>query len=1044
MRDAPRLLLLLSVCLCACDDGGGDPSAPDAAPDAALDAGEADLGRVDAAPRDAAPDAGRDAAPLDAAVGDAAASDGALDAAPDAAPPMTVGLVINELMANNEGAFVDDVGETDDWIELLNTGPDAVELSDYALSDDRRERHPLPARRVGVGERVVLFADDTPEQGPRHLPFGLSAGGESLFLWGPDDALVQRVDFPRSDPNTAFARLPDGTGDIARCGWATPGEANGATCGPPPPPPVGEVVEFAPYGWDDPWPFPPQPLALTELALRPAGFVEVLNVGAEPVDLATARLTIAPHAPGLPWPGVEDGVTLAWPVETLAPGARVAVAVAAGDTAALEADPAFEGVVQLWIEGRNFPVDRIDFMRWPAGAALTRQPDASGRHRFCAATTPGAANDACDPLPARPVGDRLRHLRTPGDFAALARGGNATGIESVKFVLDLEGGDAVHLLSSDAWDLHYRFVRQVIDGLPPLDRCDPEENRVFYTGWSAFSDRNYVDVEGRRYLLGTLVHHGGADLWTVEYAAGDAISAAQMRRAFFGAAARVQHPRRFLLRPQTADQLERATTLEGSVPLMDPNAPFRGQTYQPLTETVGYGVLTFVPLAELERAPLGAQVIVVTDQVPNDIALVGGLITEAFQTPLAHVNLLSRNRNTPNMALVEARDDPRLAPYFGQLVRLEVAGGGFEVRPADATEAEAFWESRRPEGPPLSPRLDPSVRGVVDLTTASIDDLPALGAKAAQMGELLRVNSQRADCPGPLTLPQTPLALPVVHSLEHYAASGALDRLAALRADPDFRTDPAIRAAGLAEVRALIEAHPVEPTLLAEVVAAVQTNYGPSRRVRFRSSSNTEDLPGFNGAGLYTSISAQLDDPERSVEDALRTVWASLYLARGYDERDYHNIDQDGVAMGVLIHPAFLSERANGVGISRDVLEPIRSDYYFNVQAGEASVTNPAPGVSTEQFVFSFFRQPRVKYVGRSSLTGGAAVLSSEEIEDAACALRAIHDHFRPLIDPDLEDLWFAMDIEFKLVGAGRHLVVKQARPYSFGSAERPADCRAL
>ena len=47
-----------------------------------------------------------------------------------------------------------------------------------------------------------------------------------------------------------------------------------------------------------------------------------------------------------------------------------------------------------------------------------------------------------------------------------------------------------------------------------------------------------------------------------------------------------------------------------------------------------------------------------------------------------------------------------LAPYFGQLVRLEVAGGGFEVRPAEAAEAEAFWESRRPEGPPLSPRLD--------------------------------------------------------------------------------------------------------------------------------------------------------------------------------------------------------------------------------------------------------------------------------------------------------------------------------------------------
>jgi len=35
----------------------------------------------------------------------------------------------------------------------------------------------------------------------------------------------------------------------------------------------------------------------------------------------------------------------------------------------------------------------------------------------------------------------------------------------------------------------------------------------------------------------------------------------------------------------------------------------------------------------------------------------GGLITEAFQTPLSHVNLLSQARGTPNMALAGARTD---------------------------------------------------------------------------------------------------------------------------------------------------------------------------------------------------------------------------------------------------------------------------------------------------------------------------------------------------------------------------------------------------
>ena len=40
------------------------------------------------------------------------------------------------------------------------------------------------------------------------------------------------------------------------------------------------------------------------------------------------------------------------------------------------------------------------------------------------------------------------------------------------------------------------------------------------------------------------------------------------------------------------------------------------------------------------------------------------------------------------------------------------------------------------------------------------------------------------------------------------------------------------------------------------------------------------------------------------------------------------------------------------------------------------------------------------------------------------------------------ENRWFAMDIELKLVGLQRDLMVKQARPYSFGSAQIPADCR--
>jgi hypothetical protein len=55
-----------------------------------------------------------------------------------------------------------------------------------------------------------------------------------------------------------------------------------------------------------------------------------------------------------------------------------------------------------------------------------------------------------------------------------------------------------------------------------------------------------------------------------------------------------------------------------------------------------------------------------------------------------------------------------------------------------------------------------------------------------------------------------------------------------------------------------------------------------------------------------------------------------------------------------------------------------------------------------------------------------------------------IESVFQDALDPEREDRWFAIDIEFKLVGSERTLVVKQARPYSFGSTPIPEDCREL
>jgi hypothetical protein len=958
-------------------------------------------------------------------------------------------LRINELMSSNDGAWLDEQGEADDFIELLNTGDATLELSDYVLGDRPGHAWRLPSWQLAPRAIVVLWADDEPEQGPLHLPFKLSASGDELLLGRDQGTAVDRAQLPALAPNESYARLPDGAGAFEPCRYATPERSNGESCEPSSSTAITDDLKFAPYAWPERWPAVRGPLVLSELALRPAGFVEVVNAGDSAIALADYTLRIAPMSPGSAWPASDAGVALPWPAApaapaapvALQPGERIVVAVGEADTSALS-QPSFDGVVTLF-DAAGQPSDRIDFIHWPAGAALARVPDASGAPRFCVAPSPGEDNSGCEPLSSRDVGDRLHALRTPADFDALAQGGTELGETGVKFIVDMQAGDVVHLLGTRAWALHYSWVRENIYGEPRLDRCDPDQKREFDSGWWTFSEAEYFRVEGRRFLLGTLVRHQNGSK-TVEFTSGDVIVGEQMRRAFFAAVAATPDPQAWAIRPIDGRQTDELRKVEGTVPVVGPNAPYVGSTYQPLTVAVGYGVLRFVPAGELEDAELGPNVIVVTDDVPNGSAFTGGLITEAFQTPLAHVSVLSRARNTPNMALRDARRDPRVQPLIGQLVRLEVRPTDYDLRVATAEEADAFWQARKPTGPELVPDRDLSARGVVPLSDRRYADSASIGSKAAGVAELHRVTELPAHCSSqPFMVPAQAFAIPFAHYVEHFQQSGAEALLKQLEQDPGFRADPALHADGLRRVRETITSHPVDLALVAELNAALETRFG-SARVRFRSSSNTEDLATFNGAGLHTSTSVDLDQGDDAAADGLRLVWASLWNTRAYDERDFGHVDQSMAAMAVLVHQAFRGEAAQGVAISRNALHATRADeYYLNVQFGEASVTNPAPGVTSDEIVYTPPpREPRAEYRSRSSLTHAEDVLSFAEIERLGCALGAIHTHFQPRVDPAGTNRLFAMQIEFKLLAPDRRLLVKQARPYTFGTLDVPQDCR--
>ena len=138
---------------------------------------------------------------------------------------------INEWMAANDSTLADAAdGAFDDWIELHNHSQHDVDLTGWALTDDKQSPRkwlfPEGATLL-AGGFLLLWADDEPQQtgDEIHLPFKLDAGGEAILLFDPDGRLADEVIFGEQKPDEAMGR-PGDNGEPKRLAKATPGAPN--------------------------------------------------------------------------------------------------------------------------------------------------------------------------------------------------------------------------------------------------------------------------------------------------------------------------------------------------------------------------------------------------------------------------------------------------------------------------------------------------------------------------------------------------------------------------------------------------------------------------------------------------------------------------------------------------------------------------------------------------------------------------------------------------------------------------------------------------
>ncbi|MDE7396655.1 MAG: lamin tail domain-containing protein [Muribaculum sp.] len=145
-------------------------------------------------------------------------------------------VVINEIMQSNIDCVYVDHEYPDSWIELYNSGSDAVDLSGWrvGVKEKLSSCYELPAGTTIGGGRYLLVYCDKSDAGGLHTTFRLESGkGGAVYLYDAEgriaDSLTGLKKMPA--PGVAYGRTADGGSEWRYMVTATPGESNSNTSG---------------------------------------------------------------------------------------------------------------------------------------------------------------------------------------------------------------------------------------------------------------------------------------------------------------------------------------------------------------------------------------------------------------------------------------------------------------------------------------------------------------------------------------------------------------------------------------------------------------------------------------------------------------------------------------------------------------------------------------------------------------------------------------------------------------------------------------------
>ena len=613
------------------------------------------------------------------------------------------------------------------------------------------------------------------------------------------------------------------------------------------------------------------------------------------------------------------------------------------------------------------------------------------------------------PVAAKSVAPALRSapaIRTRAEFDKLARvyTDQPYALPHVLFVIDRKDDNRVYYVNSQ----RYRFHKDFVNGTYlSLERGDE------------FFKNNYLNAN-RRFILGTLAYQAPVKRYTFEFWEGDLIptdliklTADTLNKTFFEPVA---------FKPNSLRQEQDSSNIAGLERITQSDIA-REQEYQPLNVAKGLGRIHIIEHLD-EHTEIGFNEILVLNEVPISLPPVAGVIVSKPSTPLSHINLLVKGWGVPNAYIKNAGE--LLKQYDGWWVSFETNANNYTIKRADVKQLDEYQKRLAAVKDVMTPRFNLTERRLLDLAQQRASMADAYGSKSANLGEVARSRLAGITVPGGF-------GIPVFYYDQFIKENKLEDAIYEMMNDQKFVHDPAYRRVRLAEMRERFQRGAVSSELRDALLKKVHAEF-EGKGLFIRSSSNVEDLPNFNGAGLYTTV-PNAKTGEQIVE-GVKTVWASLWNFEAYEARERANIDHSKAFMAVLVQEGVNADSA-GVMITTDPFDSDnRGAIYISAKRGlgikvvegkkipEQIIFLPRANSvkvltrSEEDSLLTFDEQGGVKEV---PISGERAVLTDEVVRKLARAASLIKSVFRGR-EQDIE--WVFM--------RGQIFIV-QSRPYVQG-----------